>query len=124
MAPEPLPGPPGILTLEMPFQPHELSTIAAISRISPCQLRWRITRSAPRMGRRFGLLLARSALVAGLTGHLQSQPVTRARPRSVRARTPAPVSGRPAPGPRSAPAVAVEWELAAEPGRSRALSGS
>ncbi len=39
-----MPGPPGIATLEMPRQPHELSKSASTSNTSPCQARWRITR--------------------------------------------------------------------------------
>src|SRR5689334_10788145 len=99
MAPDPLPGPPGIETWEMPFQPHELNTVAATSKVSPCQARWRISRSAP------------------LTGHLQSQQVLAGHLRSARARTPAPASERPAPGPLPAPAAAAGWELAAGSGR-------
>src|SRR6478609_652735 len=100
MAPEPLPGPPGIETLEMPFQPHELSTIATAKSTSPCQARCRISPITPLTGcrfgllltaARFGLLLARVALVALLTGHLRSQQPTPGHPRSARARPPAPV---------------------------------
>src|ERR1700761_4550896 len=48
--PAPLPGPPGSSTCEIPRQPHELSTIAATSRTSPCQARCRIMRIIPFTG--------------------------------------------------------------------------
>src|ERR1700679_1841042 len=55
----------------MPRQPHELSTIAATSNTRPCQVRWRTLLIVVRItGCRFGLLLARSALVVRLTGPL------------------------------------------------------
>src|SRR6202034_4767726 len=69
--PPPPPGPPGGSTFEMPRQPHELSTIAATENTRPCQIRWRTLLIVTRItGSRFGLLLARSALVVRLTGPL------------------------------------------------------
>src|SRR5277367_3132585 len=53
----------------MPRQPQELSTIAATSNTRPCQVRWRTLLIVTLItGCRFGLLLARSALVVRLAG--------------------------------------------------------
>ncbi|MGV7984696.1 hypothetical protein PJP10_09480, partial [Mycobacterium kansasii] len=61
-----MPGPPGIDTLEIPRQPHELSISATISNANACQARWR-TRPTARLGAQWlGLLFARTALIAPL----------------------------------------------------------
>src|SRR5947209_1068013 len=140
MAPEPLPGPPGIATFEMPRQPHELSTSAAINNTRPCQARWRMLRSpvtgrrlglllaptalvARLTGRRLGLLVAPTALVARLTGHPLRQPALADHRRWEPVRPPARASARPVRGPPQAPAGAAVSEPAAGSGRSPARSG-
>src|SRR5947209_6569184 len=68
-APDPLPGPPGSETFEIPCQPHELSTIAATRKTKLCQVRRRTPLIVTRftIDCRFCLLLARSALVVRIT---------------------------------------------------------
>ena len=110
------PGRPGSARCEMPCQPHELSTMAATSSTSPCQLRWRITRRAPSLAD--GSACSRAALVAP---HWPPPSAGDAGPpASVPARPPAPASGRPGPGSRRVPAAAAGSALAglADDGRT------